>query len=166
MHVQIAGVLSRPYFALSALIITGLLLSMFLYFDEFYFIAPYFAVYIAPERLPVLILDLVVSAMSGIVISLSVYEIRILPNLRAAPRRVGFLGIVAALVAGACPCYYLVPLLAVAGGVGGVLGTFGILFFEYQIPIKLASLALLFFTAFTVERSLRAVCNLLPTKSE
>jgi hypothetical protein len=166
MQVQIVTALKRPTFALSASAITILLALIFLYFDEFYFVAPYLSGYIPLERLPILILDVIISIMSGIVVTLSVYEIRAFPDLRRAPRRTGLLGIVAALVAGACPCYYLVPLLAVAGGVGGILGTIGILFFNYQIPIKLASLALLSFSIFTVERSLSAVCEIVPARSE
>ncbi len=69
------------------------------------------------------------------------------------------LGIFPALVAGACPCYYLVPLLAVAGGVGGVLGAVGIAFYTYQIPVKIASLALLAFVSLSLERSLAASCK-------
>ncbi|MDG6963391.1 MAG: hypothetical protein JRN27_03275 [Nitrososphaerota archaeon] len=91
---------------------------------------------------------------------MSMYEIHTFPALKGAHRRAGLLGVAAAVVAGACPCYYLVPLLAVAGGAGGILAAFGILFSEYQIPIKLGSLALLAFTAFTQERSLRAACEL------
>jgi len=165
MQVQIASVLRRPPFALSAFTIAILLATLFLYFDQFYFVAPYFSILIVPERLPILMLDVIISAMSGMVISLSIYETKALPSLNA-PRKVGLLGIVAAFVAGACPCYYLVPLLAVAGGVGGILGTLGILFFDYQVPIKLGSLALLSFTAFTVERSLRAVCDVIPAQTE
>jgi len=157
-----AVLLRRPSFGFSAFVIGVLFASLFLYFDEFYFVTPYFSAYFPTERFPLLILDLTISAVSGIVITLSVYQLRILPGLAAGPRRVGALGIVAALVAGACPCYYLVPLLAVAGGVGGVLGTLGILFSSYQIPIKLVSLGLLAFTAITTERSLRAVCDVIP----
>jgi hypothetical protein len=162
MQTQIVSVLKRPPFALSTSAIALLFALVFLYFDEFYFVAPYFVVFIPPERLPILILDVSISALSGVVLSLSIYEIRTFPNLRSSPKRVGAAGIVAAFIAGACPCYYLVPLLAVAGGAGGVLGTIGILFFNYEIPIKLGSLALLVFTTFTVERALRAACEIPP----
>ena len=66
----------------------------------------------------------------------------------------------AAVVAGACPCYYLVPLLALAGGAGGVLGALGIFLYNLQIPIKLLSLALLGFVLLMLERSLVAYCRI------
>jgi hypothetical protein len=166
MQTQIVGVLRRPPFALSSFAIALLSALFLLYFDEFYFLAPYLTVFIPADRLPVLLLDLAISSLSGIVLSLSIYEIRTFPNLRAGPKGVGAAGIIAAFIAGACPCYYLVPLLAVAGGAGGVLGTIGILFFDYQIPIKLGSLALLVFTTFTVERALKAACEIPPKSAE
>jgi len=155
--------LRRPAFALSTFAIALLFALVFLYFDAFYFFVPYFTVFIPPERLPILLLDVAISSLSGVVLSLSVYEIRTFPNLRGGPKQVGAAGIIAAFIAGACPCYYLVPLLAVAGGTGGILGTIGILFFNYQIPIKLGSFALLIFTTFTVERALRAACEVPPS---
>lgn len=163
--VQIASVLRKPAFALSGFAIAVLLSLTFLYFDGFYFLSPYVVFYIGADRLPVFLLDLAISGLAGIVLTLSAYEIRTFPGLRGTHKRTGLLGVVAAFVAGACPCYYLVPLLAIAGGAGGALATIGILFNAYQIPIKLGSLSLLLFTAFTQERSLRAACEL-PTGRE
>jgi len=166
MELQTVYVLRRPTFGIVALGVASLFATIFLYFDEFYFVTPYLVGYIPPERTPLLVLDLAVSAMSGIVISLSTFQIRIIPSLRSASRKTGAMGILAAFVAGACPCYYLVPLLATTGGAGGILAGVGILFFDYEIPIKLGSLALLLFTAFAIERSLRAVCDVVPIRRQ
>ncbi|HEV2138819.1 MAG TPA: hypothetical protein VGR53_08245 [Nitrososphaerales archaeon] len=133
---------------------------MFLYLDEFYFVSPYFASYIDPSRVPVLLLDITISVLSGIVLVASIYEIRTFPNLKGSYRKTGMVGVLAAFVAGACPCYYLVPLLAVLGGVGGALGALGILLYDYQIQIKLGSFGLLAIAIFTLERGLRAACAL------
>ncbi len=132
--------------------------TMFLYFDEFFFVKPYFVVYIPLDRLSILMLDVLISVLSGVVLTLSVYEIRSFPYQKDSYRKAGLAGIVGAFLAGACPCYYLLPLLAVAGGAGGALGALGILFFNYQVPIKLGSLALLLLTSFMLERNLRAAC--------
>jgi len=160
LQAQIFTVLRRPIFALSSFTVALVFSLVFLYFDAFYFVSPYPVVYVEPGRLPILLLDLVISVLSGIVLTLSMYEIRSIPRRTGVRGRTGLLGIVAAFVAGACPCYYLVPLLAIAGGAGGVLAAVGIVFFDYQVPIKLGSLALLLSTALLQERSLRAACEL------
>jgi hypothetical protein len=158
VQIQTFLVLRRPLLAISTFTIAALFGLFFLYFDEFYFVRPYFVVFVSPDRLSILVLDFVISLLSGIVLTISAHEIRSFPNQKGSYQKAGFAGIVAALLAGACPCYYLVPLLAVAGGAGGVLGAFGILFYAYQVPIKLGSLALLLFTSLILERGLRAAC--------
>ena len=165
MGLQTSSVLRRPAYALPSLIIAITTSLTFLYLDEFYFVSPYFVFYVDPSRVSVFLLDIAISILSGIVLTISAYELRTFPNLKRSYRKTGMAGVVAALVAGACPCYYLVPLLAVLGGVGGALGTLGILLYNYQIPIKLASLGLLAFASFTVERALRAACLLTPIES-
>jgi hypothetical protein len=157
---QVVTVLKGPSYALAIIVVASLLAATLLYFDEFYFVSPYFVAYFDPGRAPVLLLDVAISAMSGIVITLSVYEIREYPDLKGSYRKTGFAGIVGALVAGACPCYYLVPVLAALGGAGGFLGALGILFFNYQIPIKLGSLGLLAFAGYSLERGLSAACTI------
>ncbi len=120
--------------------------------------SPYLVAFVDLGRAPIFLLDVVISALSGIVLVVSVYEIRTFPDLKGSYRRTGMAGVAAAFVAGACPCYYLVPLLAGLGGAGGVLGTLGIFLYNYQLPIKLGSLGLLAFTLLTLERGLRAAC--------
>jgi hypothetical protein len=158
LTVQVFSVLSRPSYGLLSLAIAVVTSLVFLYLDEFYFVKPYLVSYFDPNRAPILLLDLAISALSGIVLVASFYEVRTFPNLKGSYRKTGIAGVLAAMVAGACPCYYLVPILAVLGGVGGVLGALGVLLYDYQLPIKLGSLALLSFTIFTLERGLRAAC--------
>jgi hypothetical protein len=159
---QIFMVLKRPAYVLPSIAIAVIISLTFLYLDEFYFVSPYLAAYIDPSRVSVFLLDLAISALSGVVSVVSIYEIRAFPELKGSYRKTGMAGIVAAFVAGACPCFYLVPLLAALGGVGGVLGTVGVLFYNYQIPIKLGSIGLLAFATFTLERGLRAACAVPP----
>ncbi len=158
--VQVLLVLRRPRYLLPSLFITIIISLIFLYLDEFYFVSPYFVVYVDPSRATLFMLDLTISLLSGIVLVVSSYEIRTFPDLKGSYRKTGMAGVAAAFLAGACPCYYLIPLLATLGGVGGVLGAAGIFLYDYQIPIKLGSLLLLAFTIFTLERGLRAACSL------
>lgn len=143
---------------LLAILISSSFAVVLLYFDEFLFVAPYFTFYLPADRVATFVLDATVSALSGVVLSLSVYQAKVVPKDAKRQGKVGIAGIVAAFVAGACPCYYLVPLLAVAGGVGGVLGAVGILFYAYQLPVKLASVVLLISVSFSLERTLKASC--------
>lgn len=149
----------RPRVGLSAIVITLTFMGLFLIFDEFLFLRPFLVLYVPSDRLGSLGLDIALSALSGSVISLSVFELKNLPRKGNPSTKTGMLGIVTALVAGACPCYYLVPLLAIAGGAGGVLGAIGIAFYTYQIPVKIASLALLVFVSLSLERGLVASCK-------
>jgi hypothetical protein len=160
MTVQTVQVLRRPAFGLVTISIAAIFAFTFLFFDDFVFISPYFVLFVTPDRLPFLGLDLSISTLSGTVMALSIYQIRNTPIRKATNTKVGLTSVIAALIAGACPCYYLVPLLAVAGGAGGVLGALGIFLFTVQTPIKLASLVLLSFVLFTLERSLRAACEI------
>lgn len=162
MQLQVVAVLRRPPFALLGLAIALVFSLVYLYFDEFYFLSPYLVAYVDPTRLPTFLLDLAISGTSGVVLTLSFYEVRQYPGLKRSYRKSGFAGLVAAFVAGACPCYYLVPLLAALGGAGGILGAVGILFSDYEFPIKLGSLALLAFAGYTLERSLRTACEIVP----
>lgn len=165
MAPQLFGVLRRPTFGLLSLGISLSFVLLFLYSDSFIFFTPHFVVYFPLENTPYLLLDLVISALSGITISGSIYQLRFVPYVSSKNAGTGFAGMLAAVVAGACPCMYLVPLLALAGGAGGVLGALGIFLYNIQIPIKLLSLALLGFVLFMLERSLVAYCRI-PLKSQ
>lgn len=134
--------------------------TMLLFFDQFVFFAPYFTVYIPSSNLVTLTLDVVLSVLTGIVTIVSIKQLRSVPVKPPGAVRMGFLGILAAIFAGACPCYYMVPLLAVAGGFGGALGVGGILMNAYQFPIKLASVIILLSASYGLERSFRMSCNL------
>src|SRR2546426_11881920 len=163
MSLQVLEALRRPAYALAALGMATAFGIFFLYFNQFLFFAPYFVFFVPSEGAGLFALDVLLSALSGVVIALSVFQIRYTPRLSMGQARAGLGGIVIAFVAGACPCYYLVPLLAVAGGAGGALVTVGIIFEVYQIPLKLLSVALLVTVMYTLERSLRAACDVKPS---
>src|SRR2546428_1287442 len=143
MSPQVLDALRRPVYASAALGISAVFGILFLYLNQFLFFAPYFIFFVPSEGLGLFALDVLLSALSGVVISLSVFQIRYIPRLSMGRARAGFGGIAIAFIAGACPCYYLAPLLAVAGGAGGALGTAGVIFQAYQIPLKLLSVTLL-----------------------
>ena len=142
--------------AVPILIVYGVML---LFFDQFIFFAPYFTFYVPPSGIMNLILDLVLTILTAVVLTVSVRQI-LLQRGGGKATRTGALGIVAALVAGACPCYYLIPLLTVAGTVGGALGAVGILLNAFQIPIKLVAILILLLSAYKLNKS--GVCKIRP----
>src|SRR5208337_2805208 len=106
------------------------------------FFAPYFTFYVSTSAYASLILDLLLTFLTAIVLTVSIRQISF-QRQGGSTSKTGMLGILAALLAGACPCYYLVPLLAVAGTIGGALGAVGILLNAFQIPIKLGAMLIL-----------------------
>ena len=129
---------------------------MLLFFDQFLFFAPYFTFYVPSSEAWNLILDILLTALTSLVLTVSIRQM-ILQRGSGGASKTGGLGIIAAIVAGACPCYYLVPLLAVAGAVGGTLGAVGILLNAFQIPIKVAAMLLLVFAVYKLNKS--GVCE-------
>jgi hypothetical protein len=121
-----------------------------MFFDQFLFIAPYLVFYVPLTGLATLALDILLSILTGIALVVSLQQFRSLRSRGTS--YTGILGIVVALVAGACPCYYLVPVLKIAAGVGGALGAIGILLNAYQLEVKTASVMLLLIVSSTLEK--------------
>lgn len=135
---------------------------MLLFFDQFLFFTPYFTFYVPPTGIGNLVLDLILTALTTVVLTVSIRQI-LLQRGGGGASKTGTLGIVAALLAGACPCYYLVPLLAVAGTIGGALGALGIVLNAFQIPIKIAAILILAFSTYKLNSS--GVCKIRPQAS-
>jgi uncharacterized membrane protein YkvI len=144
------------YAALSGAILLGYGV-MLLFFDQFLFFAPYFTVYVPVSRIANLILDLILTFLTAIVLTVSVRQI-FLQRQGGRASKTGVLGVVAALLAGACPCYYLIPLLAVTGTVGSALGAIGTFLNIFQIPVKLGAILILAFAACKLNKS--GICKI------
>lgn len=166
MSLQIFQTLKSPSLLVAAILVAvsyGLLL---MFVDQFLFVAPYLVFYVPPTGFGILTLDMLLSTLTGIVLVVSLRQVW--SGRSKGSASTGILGIVAALIAGACPCYYLVPLLAIVGGVGGVLGAIGILLKAYQLEVKTGSVGLLLIVSWALERSARMSCRLeqgSPTKA-
>jgi len=132
---------------------------MLLFFDQFLFFSPYFTFYVPASAYADLLLDLLLTFLTAIVLTVSIRQIS-LQRQGGSASKTGMLGIIAALLAGACPCYYLVPLLAVAGTIGGALGAVGILLNAFQIPIKLGAMLILGVAMYKLNKS--GVCKIRP----
>jgi hypothetical protein len=129
-----------------------------MFVDQFLFIAPYFVFYVPSTGIAILALDMLLSILTGVVLVVSLQQVR---SARSkGTTYTGVLAIVAALFAGACPCYYLAPLLTIAAGVSGALGAIGILLNAYQLEVKTASVVLLLIVLWALERNAKMACRL------
>jgi len=134
--------------AISILIAYG---AMLLFLDQFLFFAPYFTFYVPFNGAGDLALDAVLAALTSLVLTISIRQM-LLQRAGGVVSKTGVLGVIAAVVAGGCPCYYLIPLLAIAGAVGGTLGAVGILLTGFQTPIKVAATLLLIFAIYRLNK--------------
>jgi hypothetical protein len=133
----------------------GLLL---MFVDQFLFVAPYFVFYVPLTGLAILALDMLLSTLTGIVLVVSLQQVR--SGRSKGTPYTGVLAIIAALIAGACPCYYLLPVLTIAAGIGSALGAIGILLNAYQLEVKTASAVVLLIVSWGLEKNARMTCRL------
>jgi hypothetical protein len=129
-----------------------------MFIDQFLFVAPYFVFYVPSTGLVILALDMLLSILTGIVLVVSSQQVRSARSKGTA--YTGVLAMVAALFAGACPCYYLAPALTIAAGASGLLGAIGILLNAYQLEVKTASAVLLLIVCWGLEKNARMACRL------
>jgi len=142
------------------LAITAIYGGLLMFLDQFLFLAPYFVLYVRSNDIGILLIDIVLSLLIGFVAVVSFRELKSGFGKTKSATRIGVVGMLSALIAGSCPCYYLVPMLTIAGGFGGVFGTAGILLSVYQLPIKLISVMLLLLAAYGLETNARRACIL------
>lgn len=160
MSVQILQVVKTPFHILLSVLIATVYSFVLLYLDQFIFLAPYLVIYVPSARAENFVLDVSLALLTGIVLMVSIGEIRMQGSGPSRFLRSGVIGVLVATFAGACPCYYMFPLLAMAGGLGSALGAIGILLNAYQVPAKVVSLTMLGLVIFGLERTLRSQCNI------
>lgn len=144
------------YIILAGIIFTGLLIPLAI-ISEFIFLSPYVIGYIAEGRELSFSLIVIVSALAALVIPMNVYRIKI---LKSAKRKIsgGVFGSIAGSIAGACSCGPIgFAVISTFGSVGGIATAF---LTNYEIPIRIGAIALLAFTYYTTERSLKIECKL------
>ena len=160
MRLLILRIFRNPLYVMLTMVIAIGYCLMLLFLDQFLFVQPYFVAYVPVNSLGLFGIDLVLSFLTGLVSAVSIHEIKSNANRSGRATRAGLIGMLAAVFAGACPCYYLVPLLAAAGGFGGVLGVTGIFFSVYEIPIKLVSIIVMLAACYGLERATGTTCTL------
>jgi hypothetical protein len=147
---------NKKYIALTASIFFALLFTLSIV-SEFIFFSPSFIFYVPSSEIGNFALIVIVSALSGMVISLSIYRIRLMRTgfRKSGP---GFLGSIIGAGAGACSCGSIgFAVISTFGAVGGTATAF---LSNYEIPLRLVSIAILVYTYYVSVKGITAQCKI------
>lgn len=142
------------YLALFAIFFLGLFLPL-IYVSEFLFFEPYLLFYVAEYAVLNFISILVICILTGLVLSMSIYRIRFL-QASTKKLRSGLLGSLIGAGAGACCGGIGVALISIFGAVGGVATS---VLTNFEVPLRVASIAILVFTYLMIVRDLNKECK-------
>ncbi|MHB8547108.1 MAG: hypothetical protein ACYDAJ_10120 [Nitrosotalea sp.] len=147
---------NKKYLALSLIIFASLLIALSM-ISEFVFFSPHFLFYVPDYRVTSFALIVIVASLSGIVISLSIYRIRLMGSgIRKSGA--GFLGSMIGASAGACSCGSIG--FAVISAFGAVGGTATAFLTNFEIPLRLVSIAILTYTYYVSVKGITAQCKI------
>lgn len=144
------------YLGIAAAIFVAMLMLL-LVLSEFVFFEPYFILYVPEERLVSFVTLVAVAVLSGVVIPMNLYRVRVLQN---KARKVGgsFLGSIIGAAAGACSCGPVgFAVISTFGTVGGIATSF---LTTYEIPLRLLSIGILGFVYYATVKSIVAECKI------
>ncbi len=150
-------VFSRSIYVISAIAIFIVLFVSLSTISEYFFFSPYFILNVPLSGLPGFLLIIAIAAMSGIVIGMNVYRIK---TLRKSMKSMGggFLGSIIGASAGACSCGSIgFAIISVFGTAGGIATSF---LTNYEIPLRLVSLAILGYTYYATTKALSFECKI------
>ncbi len=146
----------RKYLVLAIMISVGFFIPLSI-ISEFIFISPYLIMHIPPDGILGFVLIVAVSVLSGVVISMNVYRIRLLQQSKTKMGGSLFGSIIGAS-AGACSCGPVgFAVISTFGTIGGVATAF---LSNYEIPLRLGAIAILGYTYYATTRALTFECKL------
>jgi hypothetical protein len=147
---------NKKYLALSASIFFALFFTLSI-ISAFIFFSPIFLFYVPVYQIFNFSLIVIVAALSGIVISLSIYRIHMLGS-GIRKQGSGFLGSVIGASAGACSCGSIGFAAVSAFGAAGATATAFLT--NYEIPLRLISIAILGYTYYTAVKGITNQCRI------
>ena len=125
--------------------------------SEFLFIEPFVVFHVIEDRIPNFVLLISISLISGIVIPMNIYRIKILQK-SAMKISGGVAGSIIGASAGICSCGPIgFSLISAFGAVGGTATAF---LTNYEIPLRLASLGILCLVYYTTAKSISIECKI------
>ena len=145
---------NKKYICWSIAIFAGLFFSLSL-MSEFIFLSPSFVFYVPFSGIADFALIVAISVLSGIVASFSTYRIRMNKGLRSSA---GFVGSMIGAGAGACSCGPLgFSAISIFGTLGGTATAF---LANYEMPLRIVSIAILCYTYYISAKDITAKCKI------
>lgn len=143
------------YIVLSAVIFTFMLIGL-LILSEYVFLDPYVVGHISQGTEFGFVLIVILSILSALVIPMNIYRINILKKSKGKMGGSIFSSFIGS-AAGACSCG---PIgFAVVSTFGSVGATTLAFLTNFELPIRIAAIALLGFTYYTTAKSLKIECK-------
>ncbi len=147
---------SYHYVILAAIVFASMLIPLSI-LSEFIFTEPFFIINITESSSISFVLILGVSIMSAIVIPMNVYRIK---TLQKSTSKIGgsILGSIIGASAGICSCG---PIgFSIISTFGTVAGTATAFLTNYEIPLRVGSIAILCLVYYTTTRSISSECKI------
>ncbi len=145
------------YIVLAVVIFVGLLIPL-LIISEYIFLEPYVVSHLPSGTELGFVLIVIVSALSGLVLSMNIFRINNFRNIAKRKISGGVFGSIIGAAAGACSCGPIgFAVISTFGAAGGVATSF---LTNYEIPIRLLAIAILVFTYYTTAKSLKVECKI------
>ena len=142
------------YIVLSGIIFAAMFIPLSI-LSEYIFLEPYVVMYVAYDDVFRFSLVVIVSILSGLVLSMNVYRIKSLRNSRKKMSG-GVLGSILGASAGACGCGPIgFAIISTLGSIGGIATAF---LTNYEFPIRIASIAILILVYYTTSKSILTEC--------
>ena len=143
------------YIGLSIGIFIGMLIPLS-YIAEYLFLKPRLTLFVPEYSAFGFVLIVIVSVLTALVLSMGIYRIVMLKSSKKKMSS-GFIGSMIGASAGACSCGSIgFAVISVFGAVGGATTSF---LANYEIPLRLLSIAILIATYFYMVRGLTAECK-------
>lgn len=125
--------------------------------SEFIFLSPVFVFNIPVNSIADFVLIVAIALLSGIVTSFSIYRMR-MTNKGLKKSGIGFAGSIIGAGAGACSCGSLgFSAVSIFGTIGGTATAF---LTNYEMPLRLISIAILCYTYFVSAKDITSKCKI------
>ena len=143
-------------FLVLSLVIFSSMLTILLLISEFIFLEPYFVTHIPSGSELGFVLIVILSGLSALVIPMNLFRII---NLKNSKQKMSgsIFGTIVGSAAGACSCGPIgFAVISTFGSVGATATAF---LTNYEIPIRIIAIMVLFITYFTTIKSLKTECK-------